>query len=340
MSKVVIGLSGGVDSSASAAILLEMGYEVIGVTMKLWCDSVCAEEAKAVALKLGIPFYVFDFTDDFNKYVVDNFTDEYLNGRTPNPCVMCNKHLKFDAMIKAAESLGADYIATGHYAKIEKKDGRYLLKRGTDAKKDQTYFLYTLTQDQLSKTMFPLFDVTKDETREKAQQLGLLVAHKKDSQEICFIPDGDYATFIKERGGVSPEGEFVTTDGTVVGKHSGIINYTIGQRKGLGIALNKPVYVTDIDVENNRVVLGDNDDLFKTTLFAKDVNFIPFDKPDGEFRCTAKVRYRTVDSPCTVTPLENGVKVVFDQPQRAITKGQAVVFYDGDLVIGGGIIDA
>ncbi len=340
MSKIVIGLSGGVDSSASAAILLEMGYEVIGVTMKLWCDSTASDDAKAVADKLGIPFYVFDFTKEFEAYVIDNFVSEYLRGRTPNPCIVCNKHLKFDAMIKAAEALGADYIATGHYAKIEEKDGRFLLKRGTDAKKDQTYFLYTLTQEQLAKTKFPLFDVTKEETRKKAQELGLAVAQKKDSHEICFIPDNDYVRFITSRGAVSPEGEFALADGTVVGTHSGIVNYTIGQRKGLGIALNKPVYVTDIDVFNNRVVLGDNDDLFRTTLFAADVNFIPFDTLEGELRCTAKVRYGATDSPCTVTPVKNGVKVVFDVPQRAITKGQAVVFYDGDLVIGGGIIDA
>lgn len=349
MNKVVIGMSGGVDSSASAAILLEMGYDVIGVTMKLWdgvlpdgkcCSLSAADDAKKVADKLGIPFYVLDFTNDFNKYVIDNFTSEYLMGRTPNPCVMCNKYLKFDAMLQGAKKLGADYIATGHYAKIEEKNGRFLLKRCADTKKDQTYFLYTLTQEQLSHTIFPLYGVTKDETRDIAERLGLEVAKKRDSQEICFIPDGDYASFIAAKGGISQKGEFVTTDGKVVGEHSGIINYTIGQRKGLGIALNKPVYVTDIDVENNRVVLGDNDELFGTTLFAKDVNFIPFDELKGEMKCTAKVRYRTVDSPCTVTPVNGGVKVVFEQPQRAITKGQAVVFYDGDTVLGGGIIDA
>lgn len=341
-------MSGGVDSSASAALLLDMGYDVIGVTMKLWdgvqadggcCSLSAVDDARAVANKLSIPFYVLNFTEDFNKYVIDDFTREYMRGRTPNPCIMCNKYLKFDAMLRRAREIGADYIATGHYAKVEKSGGRYLLKRSADPKKDQTYFLYTMTQYQLSKTIFPLYGITKEQTREIAQRLGLSVAKKPDSQEICFVPDGDYASFITQRCGKSVPGNFVTADGTVVGQHKGIINYTIGQRKGLGIALNKPVYVTDINTRNNTVTLGDNEDLFTDTLHASDVNYIAFDKPNGSFRCTAKVRYSSFDEPCTVTPTDNGLKAVFDRPQRAVTKGQAFVMYDGDTVLGGGIID-
>lgn len=341
-------MSGGVDSSASAALLLEMGYEVIGVTMKLWdgvqpdggcCSLSAVDDARAVANKLKIPYYVLNFTDDFHKYVVNNFIDEYTHGRTPNPCIMCNKHLKFDAMLRKASEIGADYVATGHYARVEKQGDRYLLKRSADPKKDQTYFLYTMTQYQLSKTIFPLYGVTKDKTRKIAENLGLSVAKKPDSQEICFVPDGDYASFIRERAGESAPGDFVTADGTVVGQHKGIINYTIGQRKGLGIALNKPVYVTDIDTKTNRVTLGDNADLFTDTLHASSINYIAFDKPEGSFRCTAKVRYSAFDAPCTVYPTENGLKAVFDEPQRAVTPGQAFVMYDNDTVLGGGIID-
>ncbi len=345
MSKVLVGMSGGVDSSASAVFLLKAGYEVAGVTMKLWesdevgCHQNTVADAKAVADKLGIPHYTVDFTKQFKEKVTDNFVESYLLGHTPNPCVNCNQYLKFGAMLKYAEELGADYIATGHYAKVEKVGDRYLLKRCGDQSKDQTYFLYTLTQHQLSKVIFPLCDITKSETREVAKELGLSVADKKDSQEICFIPDDDYVRYITDLKGPQKKGDFILKDGTVVGQHQGIINYTIGQRKGLGIALNRPVYVTDIDAVNNTVTLADNQDLFGTTLYAEKMNYIPFDAPKEPFFCTGKIRYRTTDYPCTVYPDGDNAKIVFDTPQRAITKGQSVVLYDGDIVIGGGIIN-
>lgn len=345
MSKVLVGMSGGVDSSASAAFLLKAGYEVAGITMKLWesddagCHQNTVTDAKSVADKLGIPHYTVDFTKQFKENVIENFVESYLLGHTPNPCVNCNKHLKFGEMLKYAEQIGAEYIATGHYAKVEKAGDRFLLKRCEDRNKDQTYFLYTLTQQQLSKVIFPLCDITKDETRAVAKELGLLVADKKDSQEICFIPDDDYVRFITNIKGTQKKGDFILKDGTVVGQHQGIINYTIGQRKGLGIALNKPMYVTDIDASSNTVTLSDNEDLFGTTLYAKNMNYIAFDTPKEPFSCTGKIRYRMADFPCTVYPDKDKAKIVFDTPQRAITKGQSVVLYDGDTVIGGGIIN-
>lgn len=346
MSKVLVGMSGGVDSSASAAFLLKMGYDVVGVTMKLWesdndscCHQTSAQDAKSVADKLGIPHFTVDFTKEFGKNVIDDFINSYYLGQTPNPCVVCNKRLKFGAMLDYATSIGADYVATGHYAKIEKVGDRYLLKRCEDKKKDQTYFLYTLNQQQLSKIIFPLWNITKDQTRAVAKELGLPVADKKDSQEICFIPNDDYVKYITDRKGAPKKGDFILKDGTVVGEHQGIINYTIGQRKGLGIALNKPVYVTDINPKDNTVTLADNEDLFGTTLYATNMNYIPFDQPKEPFSCTGKIRYRTEDYPCTVYPNGNDAKIVFETPQRAITKGQSVVLYDNDTVIGGGIIN-
>lgn len=342
-------MSGGVDSSVAAAVLLEHGYDVIGVTMKLWngeqtdggcCSLSAVNDARRVADKLNIPYYVMNFEADFNKYVINNFIDEYKNGRTPNPCIACNKYIKFDALLEKAKAIGADYVATGHYAKITNNNGVFSLERAADEKKDQTYFLYNMTQYQLAHTLMPLYDITKDKTREMAEKIGLAVANKPDSQEICFVPDGDYARFIEETAGKSPVGNFVDESGNIVGQHKGIIHYTVGQRKGLGIALNRPVYVTKIDTQTNTVILGGDGLQLSDTLTASNVTYIPFEKLECSMKCTAKIRYNTKDAPCEIFPTDNGVKVVFDQPQRAITPGQAVVFYDGNTVLGGGIIDA
>ncbi len=342
-------MSGGVDSSVAAAVLLEQGYDVIGVTMKLWngeqtdggcCSLSAVNDARRVADKLNIPYYIMNFEADFNKYVINNFIDEYKNGRTPNPCIACNKYIKFDALLEKAKAIGADYVATGHYAKIANNNGIFSLERAADEKKDQTYFLYNMTQYQLAHTLMPLYDITKDKTREMAEKIGLAVANKPDSQEICFVPDGDYAKFIEETAGVSPVGNFVDEAGNVVGQHKGIIHYTVGQRKGLGIPLNRPVYVTKIDTQTNTVILGGDGMQLSNTLTASNVTYIPFEKLEGSIKCTAKIRYNTKDAPCEIFPTDNGVKVVFDHPQRAITPGQAVVFYKGNTVLGGGIIDA
>ena len=348
MSKsVIIGMSGGVDSSASAALLKRQGYRVVGVTMKMWngeqadggcCSFSAIDDAKKVADKLGIEHYVLDYEKEFEDNVVNYFINEYKSGRTPNPCTICNKHIKFTALLKMADKLGVDCIATGHYARIEEKDGRFLLVRPEDRKKDQTYFLYNMTQEQLKRTVFPLYGVTKEETRQIAEEIGLDVAEKPDSQDICFIPDGDYVKFITWRDGNMPEGNFVDTDGNVLGKHKGIMNYTIGQRKGLGIALNRPMYVIGLDTKNHNVVLGPDGAQFKDSLKAHSVNLIAFDSITEPFSCTAKIRYNAPDVPCTVYPENDGFKVVFDQPQKSVTPGQMVVLYDNNIVIGGGII--
>lgn len=346
--KVVIGMSGGVDSSVAAAFLIDKGYDVIGVTMKVWgeqqedgcCSLSAVEDARRVANLLGIPYYVMDFQSEFKDFVIDYFIDEYKKGKTPNPCIACNKYIKFDWLMKKAEALGANYIATGHYAKIEVKDGRYLLKNAADVHKDQTYALYNLNQEQLSRALFPLSDISKEQTREYAKKLGMVVANKPDSQEICFVSDDDYAGFIESYTGKKPKkGKFIDKNGIVLGEHNGIIHYTIGQRKGLGIAFGKPMFVIGIDAKTDSVILGEGDDVFKDKLYATEVNFITFDELKDEIRAEAKVRYSAKKAPCTIIPFKQGVKVLFDTPQRAITPGQAVVFYDGDYVLGGGTID-
>ena len=350
--KVVIGMSGGVDSSVAAALLLEDGYEVIGLTMRLWDDksengaSECSavSDARAVCEKLGIQHIVADFRESFRENVIEYFVGEYQNGRTPNPCIVCNKFIKFDEMLKCAEELGADYIATGHYAKIEYNEsvGRYLLKNAESTQKDQTYVLYSLTQRQLSKTLMPLGRLeSKAETRKIAEELGLLTAHKSDSMENCFIPDGDYAAFIEKHTGiVMPEGEFVNAEGNVLGRHKGIIHYTIGQRKGLGVTFGKPMFVTKINPETNEVVLGEKGTEFSKELVADKLNFISIEKLTQPIEVLAKVRYSAKPAKATVFPQEALAKVVFDEPQRAVTPGQAVVFYAlcGNGVVGGGII--
>ena len=355
--RVMIGMSGGVDSSVAAYLLKEQGYDVIGVTMKLWqddddelieneggcCSLAAVEDARQVAEKIGIPFYVLNFSEVFKEKVIEPFIDEYLNGRTPNPCIACNKHIKFDDFFNKARQIGCDYVATGHYAKIEKDEetGRYLLKKSVTDKKDQTYALYNLTQEQLEHTLLPIGEFEKERVREIAKEMGMDVHNKPDSQEICFVKDNDYAGYVKKHAKrrIDP-GFFVDTKGNILGKHNGIVNYTIGQRKGLGIALGKPMFVVDIDPVKNTVVLGDNEDIFNKGLIAKDVNLISIDDIKEHIRVQAKIRYSAKPSNATVTKIgENRIKIEFDEPQRAITKGQSVVMYDGDKVVGGGIIE-
>ena len=352
---VVVGLSGGVDSSVAAYLLKEQGYDVIGVTMQIWqeedsctveenggcCGLSAVEDARRVAQKLDIPYYVMNFRKEFQKQVIDYFTREYLEGRTPNPCIACNRYVKWESLLKRSLEIGADYIATGHYARVEQlPNGRYAIRNSVTAKKDQTYALYNLTQEQLARTLMPVGAYTKDEIRKIAEEAGLLVAHKKDSQEICFVPDNDYAGFIKNSTGKTiPKGNFVLADGKVIGEHQGIIHYTIGQRKGLNLSMGHPVFVTKIRPDSNEVVIGENEDLFVNTLICDRVNFMAMEGLDGEVRLKAKIRYNHPGAECVISPAEDGkVRVTFDQPQRAITPGQAVVFYQGEYAAGGGII--
>ncbi|MEW9093826.1 MAG: tRNA 2-thiouridine(34) synthase MnmA [Clostridiaceae bacterium] len=351
--RVVLAMSGGVDSSVAAHLLLKEGYEVIGVTMQIWdedqeyeereggcCSLSSVNDARRVAYKLGIPFYVMNFKEEFKEKIITNFVGEYLKGRTPNPCIACNKYIKFDSFLKRALNLGADYIATGHYAKIEKHNDRYVIKKGIDLTKDQSYVLYNFTQFQLEHTLLPCGDFTKKEIRAIGKEIGLSVHDKKDSEEICFIPDDDYGRFIeKQIGEEIKEGYFKDKHGNILGKHKGIIHYTIGQRKGLGITLGKPMYVVNIDSKNNEVILGENEDLFRKGLIAEEVNLIAFDKLEKPTEVEVKVRYSTTSNKGTIYPIEDGkVKVELINPQRAITKGQSVVFYQEDILIGGGII--
>lgn len=348
---VLIGMSGGVDSSVAAYLLNKEGYGCIGATMRLAsslteesgrCSEEDVEDAKAVAYRLGMSFHVFNFTDAFRQCVVDPFVRCYESGLTPNPCIECNKHLKFSKFLEHASLLGCNYVATGHYAQIRRDQdtGRYLLFKATDTAKDQTYFLYTLTQQQLAHTLLPLGSLTKDEVRQIAQEQGFINARKRDSQDICFIPDGDYRAFLERYTSKTyPAGQYLDLSGKVVGIHKGAVSYTLGQRKGLGIAMGEPVYVCGKDMEANTVTVGPNDALFKTTLLAQDWNWIAFPAPAEPIRAFAKARSRMTEQPATVYPEADGTyRIVFDQPQRALTPGQAVVLYAGDLVIGGGTI--
>ncbi|MGD1089282.1 MAG: tRNA 2-thiouridine(34) synthase MnmA [Verrucomicrobiota bacterium] len=351
---VVCGMSGGVDSSATAALLLEQGYDVIGVTLKLWpqdcvnraedkcCGPQAVTDARAVCHKLDIPYYLIDEAAEFQKHVIQYFADEYKAGRTPNPCVMCNQNLKFGRLIDRADQLGAQYIATGHFARIEKNAGgsRHLLKRGRDLRKDQSYFLFSLRQDQLARAIFPLGEKSKSDTREVARHCNLKTADKEESMEICFVPDNNYGGFLQSANLVQKHrGEIVDLHGHVLGRHNGIEFYTIGQRKGLGITTPKPVYVVELDAENNRVVVGDESALDRNEFIADHCNWHPFDKLTESIEVMAKIRYNHAGTPATVTPLENNsVRVKLHAPQRAITPGQAAVFYQDELVVGGGWI--
>lgn len=354
--KVVVGMSGGVDSSVAAYLLKKQGYDVIGVTMQIWqetdeftqeeeggcCGLSAVEDARRVAERLKIPYYVMNFRKEFRENVMDYFTAEYLRGRTPNPCIACNRYVKWEALLKRSLEIGADYIATGHYAGIEKlANGRYAIKNSVTAEKDQTYALFNLTQEQLRHTLMPVGAYTKEEIRAMAEEIGLAVAHKKDSQEICFIPDQDYAGFIDRECGedVPPPGNFVSKDGTVLGRHLGITHYTIGQRKGLGIALGHPVFVTEIRTDTNEVVLGENEEVFTDRLYADHLNFMALPDIQNEVELTAKIRYSHAGSPCKVRRTgEDEILCEFLEPVRAVTPGQAVVLYDGNYVAGGGMI--
>ena len=347
--KAIIALSGGVDSSVCAHIMKTRGYECEGVMFRLYdkhgenvADSDISD-AEKVAEKVGIPFSVIDYRDDFKRKVIDEFVAVYEKGGTPNPCIVCNRVIKFELLFNRLKEKNADKVVTGHYARVEydSKAGRYLLKKAVDDSKDQSYVLYNLKKDQLKNIIFPLGELSKSEARQIAEKEGFVNAAKRDSQDICFVPDGNYGKFIEEyRGKRFPSGDFVSESGHVIGQHKGIIHYTIGQRKGLGLALPCPMYVVKKDVFENKVVLGYNDELFSDSLTAKDVNLISVDSIDTPMRVDAKVRYSQKAQPAYAVLLPDGrLSVKFDQPQRAITPGQSVVLYDGDIVVGGGVIE-
>ncbi len=339
--RALIAMSGGVDSSVAACLMLEAGYECAGAMMHLH-EILDTADAQAVADRLGFPLHILDLTEDFERCVVADFAESYEAGLTPNPCIICNQKLKFGKLLDAALQLGCDCIATGHYARVvpDESSGRSLLLKAADSAKDQSYFLYSLSQHQLSHIRFPLGSLSKEEARVIAESRGLVNARKKDSQDICFIPGGDYAAFLESRRACPyPEGRFLDLAGNTVGTHRGAVAYTRGQRKGLGLALGFPVYVCSKDMKKNTVTVGPNDALFSTSLLADSFNWIAIEKLEAPLRCKAKARSRMAEQPATVYPAENGlVRVVFDEPQRAITTGQAVVLYDGDTVLGGGRI--
>ena len=353
-------MSGGVDSSVAAALLKNDGYDVVGLTMHLWdydnvggnvfsetscCSVETANDARTVCQNMDIPHYVIDVREAFEKAVISNFSQEYLNGRTPNPCILCNSEIKWKILLQKAIELGYDYFATGHYARVkfEKTSGRYNLLRGVDSTKDQAYALWRLTQNQLEHTLFPLGGLNKVDVRKLADQFDLKTKDKKESQEICFVPDDDYSRFLKER---EPElheklanGEIIDQNGNVLGSHKGFPFYTIGQRKGLGIAVGKPVYVTKIDAESNQVFIGDREDLNNMGLIAKEVNWIAVEKLESSLKVNTKIRYNDRGKPATIYPHTEGVRVVFENFHQAVTPGQSVVFYQDDIVIGGGVIE-
>jgi len=349
--KALIAMSGGVDSSVAAYLTLQAGYPCMGVTMRLYdsgenesacCSLEQVEDARSVAHRLGMPFYVFNFTGDFHEKVIEKFIRSYECGSTPNPCIDCNRYLKFEQLLQRAVTLGCEYIVTGHYAQIaqDPDSGRFLLKKAADQAKDQTYFLYTLNQHQLSHTLFPLGALNKQQVRKIAQEQGFLNARKRDSQDICFVPDGDYLSFMERYTGKQyPSGAFLDLQGNVVGMHQGTAGYTLGQRKGLGLAMGYPVYVCAKDMAKNTVTVGPNEALFHKNLLANDWNWISFESLTEPIRVMAKARSRMTEQPATVYPEANGfARVEFDEPQRAITPGQAVVLYNGDIVVGGGTI--
>lgn len=354
--KVVVGMSGGVDSSVAAFLLKEQGYEVIGVTMQIWqdeeeaakeenggcCGLSAVDDARRVAECLDIPYYVMNFKKEFKCKVMDYFVEEYLQGKTPNPCIACNRYVKWESLLKRSMEIGADYIATGHYARIEQlPGGRYALKNSVTAAKDQTYALYNLTQFQLAHTLMPVGNYEKEKIRQIAYEQKLPIAHKPDSQEICFVPDNDYASFIERQAGdrVPAPGNFVTTEGKILGTHKGITHYTIGQRKGLNLAMGHPVFVTEIRPQTNEVVIGENEEVFTRKLICQDVNYMAVEQLNEPKKFLGKIRYSHKGAMCTAYPVENG-KIIceFEEPVRAVTPGQAVVLYDGDYVALGGTI--
>jgi len=353
MKTALIAMSGGVDSSTAAFLTRQAGYACIGCTMQLYenedaglpAEGTCCslddiEDARAIANRLNMPYYVFNFKERFREQVIGKFCRCYLEGRTPNPCIDCNRKLKFEALFERADALGCDKIVTGHYARIEETGQGYVLKRAADPAKDQSYVLYMLTQAQLGRVLLPLGGLSKPQVREIAEQQGFVNAHKSDSQDICFVPDGDYARVICAQTGITPkEGDFVDLQGNVLGRHAGLIHYTVGQRRGLGIAIGKPAYVVGLDVPQNRVIIGTNDDLFHRSCTVTDVNWISGELPQEPVRCQAKIRYRHPAQPAVVQFTDaHTALLTFDAPQRAITAGQAAVFYDGETVLGGGEI--
>ncbi|MDY0268064.1 MAG: tRNA 2-thiouridine(34) synthase MnmA [Trichloromonas sp.] len=353
--RIVVAMSGGVDSSVTAALLKEQGHEVIGMTMRIWnassfagkngegCGNCCSHDdvydARRVAEGLGIPFSVVNFEEEFQRRVIDRFCDDYFSGRTPNPCVLCNQSLKFELLLRRARELEADLLATGHYARIERESQGFVLRKGLDPAKDQSYFLFTLTQDQMARIIFPLGNLSKDEVRSHAARFKLRVAEKAESQDICFVPDGDYVRFLEEECGAGRmDGEIVHVSGQVLGRHRGTYRYTIGQRKGLGLAWSEPLYVVGIDAANKRVLVGEKEHLAVREMRLSEVHWNPA-PPLGEIRVACRIRYRHREVPATVAPVDAcSAKVVFDQPQQGVTPGQAAVFYDGDRVVGGGWI--
>lgn len=356
MKRALIAMSGGVDSSVAALLMKQKGYDCVGVTMKLYdngdidvcSDKTCCsvrdvEDARQVADRIGIPYYVYNFTGDFREQVIGRFVDAYEHGQTPNPCIDCNRYMKFGGLFQKAVDLGCEFIVTGHYARVrfDEESGRYLLLKGLDQDKDQSYVLYQMTQEQLEHVQFPLGELSKNETRKLAEQAGMDNASKRESQDICFVPDGRYTEFIERfRGKPSVPGDYTDRQGNVLGQHKGIIHYTIGQRKHLGIALQKPMYVCRIDPERNTVILGSNEDLFTKELTAGEVNLISTEQIKEPMRVTARVRYHHKEQPATVVQItEDRIRLTFDEAQRAITPGQSVVMYQGDVVVGGGVIE-